>query len=104
MYTETIFFQETQNKSATLTIRLTPKQKQCISDLAEQRGMTVSRFLLSLVGNEYNSLYNTHDTATAKDPIDIHMSVSNNNTPPNNSSIINKLKTAQYDPDLDLDL
>ena len=72
MKADTNLFKEAEHKSVTLTIRLTPSQKACIYDLVEQKKVTVARFILDLVGNDYDRLYNTHDstTTTATDPAD----------------------------------
>ena len=96
-------FKAPEHKSTTLTIRLTPNQKACICDLAKQRKATVARFILSLVGNEYGRIHNTHDTETptATGPVDneIHMSAAVNDIPPHVSSVIDDDKSTAIDFD-----
>ncbi len=46
-------FRRNEAKTTTLTIRLTPHQKDCIYELANQKKLKASRFILDLVGLEY---------------------------------------------------
>jgi len=48
-------FLERDNKTMPLQIRLTPKQKQAIKEMATDREMTVSELVLTLVENEYQN-------------------------------------------------
>jgi uncharacterized protein (DUF1778 family) len=53
---DTMLFRETETKSTTLTIRLSPSQKTCICNLAQQKGASIARFMLGLVGQEYERI------------------------------------------------
>ena len=101
MCADMTLFKAPEHKSTTLTIRLTPSQKACICDLAKQKKATVARFILGLVGNEYDRLHNTRDNATATDPVDnkVHMSVAVNNAPTHNPSVT-KDKPKDADDDM----
>lgn len=53
MNTDITLFLAHEPKSTTLTLRLTPRQKSCISDLASQEQSTAARYILDLVGKDY---------------------------------------------------
>ena len=63
---ETTLFRKSDPKSTTLTLRLSPAQKQCVYDMANQNGTSISHFLLSLVGQECERLNKAYETTTAK--------------------------------------
>lgn len=58
-------FKPNETKSTTLTLRLTPSQKDVIYTLAKQRGETAARFILGLVGKECGYICNTHEITQA---------------------------------------
>jgi uncharacterized protein (DUF1778 family) len=54
-------FRKPEVKSQTLSIRLSPAQKQAISKLAEKEGVSVSVLLLESIGHKYECLNNPPD-------------------------------------------
>ena len=51
-------FKVPDNKSETLTLRLTPKQKEQTELMARHEHVSVSRFILALIGQEYQRRIN----------------------------------------------
>jgi uncharacterized protein (DUF1778 family) len=49
----TPLFYEQENKTELITLRLTPKQKARIIELAEIEGLSISRFIIRLVSAEH---------------------------------------------------
>lgn len=47
-----IFLNEIEQKTDMLRVRISPKQKEKINKMAEERGMKVSRMILSLLQEE----------------------------------------------------
>jgi uncharacterized protein (DUF1778 family) len=56
---DTTLFRESEIRSTTLTLRLSPAQKACIYDLARLRGTSLTRFVLALIAQECDLLNNT---------------------------------------------
>jgi len=54
-------FSEPEVKSQTLSIRLSPTQKQAIFGLAKQEGVSVSVLLLKSVGKEFERISDMSD-------------------------------------------
>ena len=52
MFDESSLFDERDTKDETLTIRLTKRQKDRIGFLAKRKGLSASKFIMALVGEE----------------------------------------------------
>ena len=54
-------------KSASITIKLTPRQKEWLCGIAEEKGLNVSQFMLGLVGKEYERIKREQSERRAKE-------------------------------------
>jgi hypothetical protein len=61
-------FREHEPKSATLIIRVTQREKDYISDVAEKDGKSISRFLLDLVSRDLERRSKESETAKIEYP------------------------------------
>ena len=56
-----VLFRQSEVKSETITIRLSPSQKYAVLELAAQRGTNASKLFLGLMGNEFERINDTPD-------------------------------------------